>query len=122
MKAFALKQEVPNLLDLWYAMSYQPLIGLIDGRSDSVVNAVGSAPIELWSTILPLAVNGTLGLIAVAALAAAFRPSAAPLHRLIFLSVASALITSETGGYTQVFLLLFVYSIKMNRKETVKKR
>lgn len=112
MKAFALSQEVPTVLDLWYTMSYKPLIALIDGRSASVVNQVGSAPIELFSIILPLAINGTICLIAVAAIAVAFRPSAAPLHRLIFLSMSSAVITSETGGYTQVFLLLFVFMEK----------
>lgn len=109
MKAFALTLEVPTVLDLWYTMSYNPLMALMDGRASSIVNTVGSGPIELWSFILPLAVAGTMVLIGLAALAAAYRPAVAPLHRLILLSMSSALITSETGGYTQVFLLLFVF-------------
>ena len=109
MGAFALSQEVPTILDLWYTMSYKPLIALMDGRASSIVNTVGSGPIELWSVILPFTINGTIILIGLAAVAAAFRPTVTPLHRLIFLSIASAVITSETGGYTQILILLFVF-------------
>lgn len=109
---FASSLAATTLLDLWYSMTYKPLISLMTGATFPILNSVGSAPIELWSIILPAVITVTLVLIALAALAAAFRPQATPLHRLIFLSIAAALITSEAGGYTQVFMLLFVFMEK----------
>jgi hypothetical protein len=32
-----------------------------------------------------------------------------PMHRLVFLAIAIALVGSEAGGYTQMFLILFVF-------------
>jgi hypothetical protein len=101
--------QAAGLLDLWYAGTYKPLLSLLRGEAFPILNVLGSRQIELLSVVLPAILLATLGLIGLAALAAAFRPQRVPMYRLVFLSIAAALITSEAGGYTQMFLILFVF-------------
>lgn len=101
--------QAASVLDLLYASTYHPLLSLLKGDGFPVLTFLGSKEVELVSLVLPLVIYAVVGLIGVAALAATFRPEQVPMHRLVFLSIAAALITSEAGGYTQIFLILFVF-------------
>jgi len=98
-----------NPLDLMYAGTYKPLLSVLNGDGFPVITAIGSRQVEFWAFALPIVVYLVLGLIALAAMATAFRPTSIPMHRIVFLSIAAALISSEAGYYTTMFLLLFVF-------------
>jgi hypothetical protein len=101
--------QAASALDLLYANTYRPLISLLKGEAFPILNFLSSRDVDLLSAVLPMIIFSVFGLIALAALAAAFRPETVPMYRLVFLSIAAALITSEAGGYTQMFLILFVF-------------
>ncbi len=101
--------QAVTVLDLWYAGTYKPLVSLLTGSTFPIISVVGSRWAELGAVVLPLSIHLVQALIAVAAACAAFRPQVIPMHRLVFLSIAMALITSEAGGYTQILLILFVF-------------
>lgn len=96
-------------LDLMYASTYQPLLYVLEGNGFPVLDTIGSRPLETLVFVLPILLYSILALIAVTALAVAFRPGSIPMHRLVFLSIATALITSEAGHYTTMFMVLFVF-------------
>ena len=100
--------QAVSLLDLWYTTTYLPLISLLEGSTFPVIGVVGSARVEAGLVLLPMAVRATQLAILLAAAAAWLRPEVVPMHRLIFLSIALALITAEAGGYTQILLVVFV--------------
>lgn len=99
-----------TLLDLWYPSSFVPMRTLLEGEASfNVVGAIGSRNVELGHALL-LAISYSMVLTIVAAAAAAWwRPQVVPMYRLIFLSVCMAILTSEVGGYTQIFMVLFVF-------------
>ena len=96
-------------LDIMYTSTYQPMLYVMQGNGFPVINMLGSGPVELVIFIVPILVYGTTALVVLAAIAAAFRPYAVPMHRLIFLSIIAAIISSETGMYTAMFVVLFVF-------------
>lgn len=98
-----------TVLDLWYAGTFKPIMSLLEGSTFPIITVVGSRTTELGLLLIPILVHTTQALIMAAAAAAAFRPQVVPMHRLVFLSIAMALITSEAGGYTQILLILFVF-------------
>ena len=101
--------QAATVLDLWFSGTYKPLMSLLEGTTFPTVWFIGSEQVEFWSKALPVMVHTVQAMILVAAAAAWLRPEAVPLNRLIFLSIAMALITAESGGYTQILLLLFVF-------------
>lgn len=105
---FAGLWEAATPLDLWYAVTYRPLISLLHGPFPTTT-AIGSYWVDVLIVALPAAIYATQAAILVAAFAAWLRPAVVPLYRLVFLSIAMALVTSEAGGYTQMFLFLFVF-------------
>jgi len=70
---------------------------------------LGSDVIENFVWGLPLVTHLVQATILCAALATWISPSKVPTHRAIMLSIGLALITTETGGYTQLLLLPFVF-------------
>jgi hypothetical protein len=101
--------QAASVLDLLYANTYRPLLSLLTDEAFPIFKVLSSNDVELISAVLPLVIYAVVGLIGVAAMAAAFRPEHVPMHRLVYLSIAAALVTSEAGGYTQMFLILFVF-------------
>ena len=101
--------QAVSLLDLWYAGTYQPLISLLNSDSFPVAGMVGSRVADFFSVALPLLIHLVQLTILIAAAAAWLRPGVVPRHRTVFLAIAMALITAESGGYTEVFLILFVF-------------
>lgn len=104
--------QAASVLDLMYASTYQPLLSLVRGDAFPILTYLTSDQADLVTSVLPILILSVVALVFVAALAAAFRPQSVPMFRLVFLSIAVALITSEAGGYTQIFLLLFVFMEK----------
>ena len=99
-----------TLLDLWYPSSFVPLRTLLEGEAQfPIMSTIGSDMVE-WGLFAANALYLSTALSIVAASVAAWwRPTAVPMHRLIMFSIAMALITSEVSGYTEMLVLLFVF-------------
>jgi hypothetical protein len=98
-----------QVLDVWYPVTYQPLIVLLEGQNFPVSNAIGSRLADISLMILPMIVRvGQLSIV-IAAVCTWLRPEIVPNYRLAFFGCAMALISSEAGGYTQMMVLLFVF-------------
>jgi hypothetical protein len=109
ISAYSAGYQAAGLLDLWYATSTKAMISLLGGEAFPIASVVSSQAIDTASWILPLLVHGVQGLILIAAFAIWLRPEVVPNYRVVFLATAIALITTETGGYTQILLILFVF-------------
>lgn len=105
---FAGLWEAATPLDLWYAVTYRPVISLLNGPFPTA-SVIGSHWVDVLLVVLPLLIYAVQATILVAALAAWWRPHVVPTYRLVFLSMAMALVTSEAGGYTQILLFVFVF-------------
>jgi hypothetical protein len=97
-----------QIMDLWYTSTYQPLLSLLKGDNFPFVLIIGSRNVDLLLFLIPALQHVTQGLIVLATLAVALRPEAAPAYRVANFGVLLALITSEAGGYTQIYFMLFV--------------
>jgi hypothetical protein len=99
-----------TVLDLWYPSSFVPLRALLEGEALSpILTMIGSEPIK-WALLAARALYDLAMVSAFAAVVAAWwRPQAVPMYRIIFFSIAVALITSEVGGYTHILVLVFVF-------------
>lgn len=98
-----------SFLDGWYAMTYAPFMGALQSDFIPIVGIIGSDAVEGLLFLLPLLQRLTQALIALAALAVWLRPEAVPMTLVTLLGLLMALVTQETGGYTGMFLLLFVF-------------
>jgi hypothetical protein len=97
-----------QIMDLWYTTTYAPLVSLLKGDSFPFVLMIGSRNVELLLFLIPLLQHVTQALLAVAILATGLRPEVVPKYRLVNLGILLALVTSEAGGYTQAYFMLFV--------------
>jgi hypothetical protein len=101
--------QAASPLDLWYTITYLPLLSLVDGNGFPAVAVLGSEIGETLRIVIPAMIRTVQATIAIAAVAAFLRPRVVPMNRLVFLAIAIALVGSEAGGYTQMFLMLFVF-------------
>jgi hypothetical protein len=101
--------EAVSVLDIWYAGTYLPLTSLLSGVAFPVSTLIGSEVAEWGSLLLPTITRVVQGTIVIAAVATWLRPEVVPIHRLALFGAAMALITAESGGYTQILLILFVF-------------
>jgi len=106
---FSESLQAGSPLDVWYSSTYQPMIVLLEHSSFPAVSTLGSNTVEALTLGLPLAIHFVQVSIVIAAVASWARPEVVPLHRLVLLSIAMAIITTEAGGYAQVLLLPFVF-------------
>ncbi|SFK36132.1 hypothetical protein SAMN03159338_4020 [Sphingomonas sp. NFR04] len=98
-----------QVLDVWYSVTYQPLISMLQGTSFPVSTIVGSRVADFGLVFLPTVTRlGQLSIV-LAAVATWLRPEAVPPHRVAFFGVCLALISSEAGGYTEALVLMFVF-------------
>lgn len=97
------------VLDIWYSITYQPLISLLGGTVFPVSTVVGSRLADQGLLILPLIVGAGQTAILAAAAATWLRPEAVPTHRAAFLGITLALISSEAGGYAQILAIFLVF-------------
>lgn len=105
---YAESRVISDPTDIWFAMSYQPLISLLGGQMPVNV-VIGSDIVEPALMILPVIVFMGQIAVALAAMATWLRPEIVPTHRVAFLGIAMAMITSETGGYTLILAMFFVF-------------
>ena len=101
--------EAGSLLDGWYALTYKPFLSILDGSYFPIVGVIGSDAVEALLVLLPLLQRLTQLLIALAAIATFLRPEAVPMHRATCLGLLMAIVTSESGGYTQMMLFFFIF-------------
>ena len=101
--------SLDSLLDLWYATSYQGVIGLLNTSALPTNELVGSRVLDIFSVLLPGAILTTQLIIVVATGVAWLRPEAVPTYRLVNLATCIALITTEGGGYTQALMILLTF-------------
>ena len=97
-----------QIMDLWYTTTYQPLMSLLEGDTFPFILLIGSRNVELLQFIIPALQHATQAMIVMAILAVFLRPEVVPSYRVANLGLLLALITSEAGGYTQVYFMLFV--------------
>lgn len=97
-----------QIMDQWYTTTYQPLTSLVEGDNLFLVTMLGSRLVDLLAVLLPALKHGTQATIAIAAAAAWLRPETVPVHRVINLGILMALVTSEPGGYTMMYFMVFV--------------
>lgn len=98
-----------QVLDIWYSVTYQPLISLLQGDAFPTTNILGSDVVEWGLFIVPLFIRLGQFSVIVAAVATWMRPEVVPAYRVAFLGTVLALITSEAGGYTEAIVILFVF-------------
>jgi hypothetical protein len=101
--------ESGTLLDGWYAITYTPFLSILNGSNLPIISIIGSDAVEGLLLLLPALQRLSQLLIALAAIATFLRPEAVPVHRATCLGLLMALITSESGGYTQVILFFFLF-------------
>lgn len=97
-----------SILDVWSETTYQALTSLLQGDNFPSELLLGSRIRDFLLFLLPALQHLTQALILAAAAAAWVRPERIPAFRLINLGILLALITSESGGYTPIFFMLFV--------------
>jgi hypothetical protein len=101
--------QMGGLLDVWYATTYSPLISLLNNSDFPITSLIGSKNVELALVGLPLAIHAVQTAILLAAAAVWLRPEAVSMRRLTGLALSLALITSESGGYSQALIVLFAF-------------
>jgi hypothetical protein len=101
--------EAGTLLDGWYAITYTPFLSILNGSYVPIISIIGSDLVERLLILLPALQRATQLLIALAAVATFVRPEAVPMHRATCLGLLMALVTSESGGYTQVLLFFLIF-------------
>jgi hypothetical protein len=107
---FAGGYKASTLLDLWYTNSLVPLRTLLEGDAQFPILAmIGSSYVAIGLIAVKTIIMVTVASIALASAATIWRPGAVPTFRVVYLSIAMAMATSELGGYTQIFTVLFVF-------------
>ncbi|GEO01703.1 hypothetical protein NSE01_35350 [Novosphingobium sediminis] len=101
--------EAGQVLDIWYSITYAPLVSLLKGSVFPVTTIVGSETAEIGLRLISVLVPAGQISILLAAIAVWLRPEAVSSSRAVFLGTAMALISSEAGGYTQILVILLVF-------------
>jgi hypothetical protein len=97
-----------QVLDLWYSVTYQPLLSLLEGKSFPTTLLIGSKTVEIAQVVVPALVHFGQGIVVLAAAATWLKPKVVPVHRVAFLGTILALISSEAGGYTEILAIFFI--------------
>lgn len=101
--------EAGSFLDGWYAVTYRPFMAILESNFIPIITIIGSDAVEALVIIIPILQRCTQALIAAAAIAVWLRPEAVPISLVTLLGLLMALVTSESSGYTIMFLVLFVF-------------
>ncbi|WP_371431974.1 hypothetical protein [Novosphingobium sp.] len=99
----------PQVTDIWYSVTYLPLISLLQGQNFPITNLIGSQLVETGLVLLPILIRTGQAAVLLAVVASWLRPEMVPPFRLAFFGTVLALISSEAGGYTQILAILFVF-------------
>lgn len=98
----------PQILDLWHSMTFQALGAILETGSFPLSTIIGSVWVNRLEFLLPVLTRGTqlLGLAAAAAIW--LRPHLFTSYRAIGLAILIAMVTAESGMYTQIFFVVFI--------------
>lgn len=102
------KIEAVQILDPWSASTYDPLFSVIKTGTFPMSSIIGSVWVDRLLIILPALKLGTLSLIVAAAGVVWISPALYSRNRAVLLGIMAAMVGSEAGNYTLVFLFLFV--------------
>lgn len=109
LQTFGENAQGTQVLDIWYASTYNKLIDLIKLDSFPLYMIADSRVTDIAAIVLPLfKLSGQVSVV-LASVAAWMRPEVVPRTRLVFLAIALAVISTEAGGYTMVLMILFVF-------------
>ena len=103
------QSQASDLLGIWFSTTFVPHLGLLTSPYISVPDLIGSRNTDLLLIVIPLLVHSTQAAVLAAAAAIWLRPGVVPFYRVVNLGLMLALITSEGGGYTQVYFMYLVF-------------
>ena len=101
--------QAVTFLELWYTVTYLPLLSLLNGQYGMVSGLIGSHAVDIVLIVVNGIIRATQIAIVVAAVASWLRPEVVSSQRLTLLGLAFAMIAAEPGGYTQNILIFFVF-------------
>jgi len=96
-----------NILDFWYSTTYEALVSLMEGGIFPFILLIGSRNLTLALFVISFLQHLTQAMIALAVAATWLRPEAVSTYRIINLSILMVVVTTEPGGYTMVYFMLF---------------
>lgn len=103
------QSQATDLLSIWYSTTFTPHLGLLTSPMISVPDLIGSRNTDILLVVIPILIHSTQAAILLAAAAIWLRPGAVPYYRVVNLGLLFALITSEAGGYAQIYFIYFVF-------------
>lgn len=101
-----------RVLDLWYPSSFVPAISLLRGEYFPILSLLESETVDRLLGLCLFLLYSASSMIMLAAVSTWLRPEVVPFHRVVFLAISVALVTSEAGGYTEILFLVFVFMEK----------
>jgi hypothetical protein len=101
--------QAANVLDIWYSVTYLPLVSLLEGVAFPVTGIIGSDLSDFGLTFTQGMIRTGQASLIVAAIATWIRPEVVPIYRVTLFGILFGLITSEAGGYTQILAIFLVF-------------
>lgn len=101
--------QAANVLDIWYSVTYLPLVSLLEGVAFPVTGIIGSDLSNFGLTFTQGMIRIGQASLIVAAVATWMRPEVVPIYRVTLFGILFGLITSEAGGYTQILAIFLVF-------------
>lgn len=103
------ESSIDSFLSGWYPSTYKDFLSLLQNNFVPVIIFLGSDAIEISSFALPALQLIVQTSIVLAFFAAWLRPEIPTTFRLTNLGISLAIITAESSGYSQFFIILFVF-------------
>ena len=101
--------QANQFLDVLYAATYGPFLTLLNNQGFPIITLIGSNNVDILLIVIPAMLRVAQASIVLAAIAAWLRPEVVPMYRLTNLGLSLALITVESGGYSQLFAIFFTF-------------
>lgn len=108
IQVFASGQSA-TLLDVWFAATYLPMQSLLENWQSPMMGLIGSRNVDLLLFLIPFLRNVVQASIILASAMAWLRPEVVSRYRLTNLAISLALISTESGGYTPIFIFFFTF-------------
>ncbi|MEO1968985.1 MAG: hypothetical protein ABGW87_09775 [Sphingomonadaceae bacterium] len=106
---FSSSFQSASVLDIWNPSTYMPLKSLLGGMGFPITVVIGSRPAELGLVAINV-VEFSAKLILLAGAAATWlRPEKVPSYRAAMFALSFAMITSESGTYSQILVLFLLF-------------
>ncbi len=100
-------QPARDILDFWYSTTYVALVSLMEGDNFPFILMIGSDAIHDTLLAISIGQHSTQLLLMLAALGIWLRPEAVSSYRTINIAILFVSVTSEPGGYAQIYFMLF---------------